>query len=247
MLRSVRGAPVEVGQDMAPTDLKPTRQLMRAADAERDQIDRRRKTLGGRRDELLAELAEVEASLATLGEREMLLSRLVPIAGNAGAATERELRGTEVVAADGGEEAGQVLRGPAIREAAVEVLAGSGAVEAIHYREWFELLVAAGYRVAGKDPLAVFLTQITRSPVVSRSTQAGVYALDRGAPMRLRRELAGLESQLREVTSDAGADLAAVRERREQVLARIRQAERALAEADRVLGGGPTAQRSATG
>ena len=231
---------------MAPTDLKPTRQLVRAAGAERDEIERRRKTLGDRRDELVAELAEVEASLATLGEREMLLARLVPTATTRSGATEQS-DGKRTDHRDG-EDTDQVLRGPAIREAAVEVLARSGAVEAIHYREWYETLVAAGYRVAGKDPLAVFLTQITRSPVVQKSTQAGVYALDRDAPARLRRELANLESQLREVTTDAGTDLATVRERRERVLARIRQAERALGEADRVLGAGAMAtQRAAAG
>jgi hypothetical protein len=253
MMRSVHRGPVEVGVDMAPTDFRPSPRLVRAADAERDEIERRRKLLGGRRDEILAELAEVEASLATLGERQMLLARLVPTAsGTRGAADQPPPSLVDGVAAEqdasaGGDDAGEALRGPAIRDAAVKVLARSSAVEAIHYRAWYEMLVAAGYRVAGKDPLAVFLTQITRSPVVRKSTQAGVYALDLEAPIRLRRELASLESQLRQVTTDAVTDLTTVRERREQVLARIRQAERALAEAERVLGGDSVPTRVAAG
>jgi hypothetical protein len=58
-----------------------------------------------------------------------------------------------------------LLRGPAICRAAVQVLLDhAGRPEAMHYRDWYELLVVAGYTVAGKDPLTVFLTQLGRSP-----------------------------------------------------------------------------------
>ena len=53
--------------------------------------------------------------------------------------------------------------------------------QALHYREWFALLEQNGYAVAGKDPLAVFLTQLSRSPVVQRGTQSGVYELNAAA------------------------------------------------------------------
>ena len=56
----------------------------------------------------------------------------------------------------------------------------------MHYREWYELLERAGHEIAGKDPLAVFLTQISRSPAVRRGARAGIYELDRGAFHRLR-------------------------------------------------------------
>ena len=61
------------------------------------------------------------------------------------------------------------LRGPAIREAAVRALVADGR-EALHYREWFELL---DHEVAGKDPLAVFLTQLSRSPAVRKGARPG--------------------------------------------------------------------------
>jgi hypothetical protein len=238
---SVRAPVVEVVEDMAANDLKPSPRLVRAAGAEHDAIERQRRVLDERRSKLLSELADIESSLSTLGEREMLLARLLaadaPGEAQATAAASEQASRDEANAAASHTEVGELLRGPAIREAAVAVLTRSNAADAIHYRAWYEMLESAGYRVAGKDPLAVFLTQITRSPVVRRSTQAGVYSLDRESPLRLRRELARLETSLREVASDASGDLTVVRARRDEVLGRIRQTERALVEAERVLGG----------
>lgn len=76
-------------------------------------------------------------------------------------------------------ELSEELRGERLREVALEVLerlASSG--DAVHYRAWFDALVEAGYRVSGRDPVAVFLTQVTRidrvEPVGKRS---GLYRL----------------------------------------------------------------------
>jgi predicted RNase H-like nuclease (RuvC/YqgF family) len=71
------------------------------------------------------------------------------------------------------------LRGQRLREVATEILRTEvGAGESIHYREWFRLVRAAGHRIAGKDPVATFLTQVSRSgevePVGARS---GLYRL----------------------------------------------------------------------
>lgn len=71
------------------------------------------------------------------------------------------------------------LRGKRLREIAVELLRqkrGDGAV--VHYREWYELLLDAGVKVAGRDPLATFLTQLARAPeVVSVRPRSGLYRL----------------------------------------------------------------------
>ncbi len=234
---------------MKSTDLKPSTRLLRAADAEREGIERQRARLAEQHTRLAAELAGVEASLATLAERETLLGRLVAEQAEPGMEQRSAgLQGNDSGAiGSGGASAGrrEVLRGPEIRETAVAVLAGSAQSGAIHYRAWYEMILAAGYDVAGKDPLAVFLTQISRSPVVKRSTQAGVYTLDLDAPARLRRELAQLESGLREVTSGGTTDLSEIRARREHVLSEIRKTERALAEAERVLSSTPTDARHA--
>jgi hypothetical protein len=37
----------------------------------------------------------------------------------------------------------------------------------VHYRDWYTLLCAAGFRARGQDPLANFLAQISRSTDVS--------------------------------------------------------------------------------
>jgi hypothetical protein len=72
---------------------------------------------------------------------------------------------------------------------------------AIHYRDWFELVQEDGVEIVGKDPLATFLTQITRSPVVVRvDEEQGVYALDpHGAYERAR-------DRFRELVSDGSAE-----------------------------------------
>lgn len=117
------------------------------------------------------------------------------------------------------------------------MLAAHPGREALHYREWYELLRAEGFRVAGKDPLAVFLTQLNRSPVVRKGTQAGVYTLDLDAPARLRAQLTERQLQLRQLTSTPAStnDLGSIRERRSMVNAEIGQVEKALEEAIRVL------------
>jgi hypothetical protein len=132
-----------------------------------------------------------------------------------------------------------ILSGPAIRETAVQVLLRQPEyIEALHYRRWYELLRQAGYAVAGKDPLAVFLTQITRSPVIRKSTESGVYELDRQAPLRLRQRLERLNAELREVRTGVTHDpseLETTRARRHELNVSISQIERALEEALRVL------------
>lgn len=71
------------------------------------------------------------------------------------------------------------LRGPRLEAIAVDLLRHEAiATDGIHYREWFALLRRAGHHVAGKDPLATFLAQINRSPVIERLGQrSGRYRL----------------------------------------------------------------------
>jgi hypothetical protein len=71
------------------------------------------------------------------------------------------------------------LRGQRLQEIAIEVLrqqVGSG--QEIHYRDWYLLLLEAGYQVGGKDPLATFLVQVHRAPHVERvGRRTGKYRL----------------------------------------------------------------------
>lgn len=72
-----------------------------------------------------------------------------------------------------------VVRGQKLRDLAVAVLRqkkGRGA--AIHYRDWYDLVVGTGIKVGGKDPLAAFLTQVSRADEVeSVRPRSGLYRL----------------------------------------------------------------------
>jgi chaperonin cofactor prefoldin len=216
---------------MVPPTPTPSARLVRAAAAERTELGRHRERLLTACDRLRAELAEIEASLRELDERDALLDR---IAGPAPA--------VPVAAAVSAPPGTTPLRGPAIRRVAVEVLrALPERPQALHYRDWFDAVRAAGYAVAGKDPLAVFLTQLSRSPVVRRGTQSGVYELDPSARGRLRERLDALHGELRGLTAapSATADLTAIRARRAALTAEITRVEKALEEAESALGAAP--------
>ena len=225
----------------------PSSRLLRAAVAERADLARHRERLTHERSRLLGELRELDEALAAVDRRLEVLAELAGEPGDStpGAAPLLEAAGTGAPAAGARpDENRALLRGPAIREAAVRVLiAQPGPVEALHYRQWYELLVEAGFRIAGKDPLAVFLTQLSRSPLVRKASAPGVYELDRQAPLRIRQRLDRLQAELREVTIGAPGqsataspiELGAVRARRHELDVAISQQERALEEALRVL------------
>lgn len=231
---------------MTPAAPPPSARLLRAAQAERADLARHRARLEAEREHLHAELQRIEAGLADVRERERLLQRLaqrpadedVKIAVAAGPATSAPAEIAAAARSADGAIDPTLLRGPAIRETAVQLLVDEGDADALHYREWYERVRAAGYAVAGKDPLAVFLTQLSRSPALRKSTQAGIYELDRSAPARLRRRLEELHEELRALTATPGAsaDLAAVRARRDDLNSEIGQTEKALEEASRLLG-----------
>lgn len=220
---------------------RPSSRLLRAAAAERADLDRHRERLTRERDRVLAELRQLDEALAVAARRLEVLDRLVEPFEPAPATSELEIQSvasSKAVETSHEHEARPVLRGPAIREAAVQVLISQAEpIEALHYRRWYELLEHAGYRVAGKDPLAVFLTQVSRSPVVRKATEPGVYEVDRQAPLRIRQRLERLQAELREVTlaPEGPVELAAVRGRRHELDLAISQQERALEEALRSL------------
>jgi hypothetical protein len=229
---------------MVPSTPSPSARLLRAAAAEREDLARHRDRLVSAREQLREELARIDASLHELDERARLLDRL--------AGSQPYARG-DAQPTTGGRvpaPAAPRLRGPAIRRAAVEaLLALPERPEALHYRDWYAALRDAGFEVAGKDPLAVFLTQISRSPVIRKSTQPGVYELDTAAGNRLRDRLDRLHEDLRALsaTPSAATDLAAVRSRRAQIHAEIGHVEKALVEAEELLGAGHRSPLAAAG
>lgn len=77
------------------------------------------------------------------------------------------------------EEANLRLRGQNLERVAVTILQEERGSDAeVHYKEWFELLRARGYMVAGKQPVNTFLAQIGRSEAVERvGKRTGLYRL----------------------------------------------------------------------
>ena len=219
----------------------PSRRLQAAAAAERTRLERDLERLRMRERELMSQLASVQDSKEELEHQLQVLNRLTHNVepGRTSGKADRRLRAVPEEGLSGGTEA-TVLRGAAIREAAVRVLAAHAALGSpVHYRDWFELLLTQGLVPAGKDPLATFLTQIGRSPLVKRSTASGIYSLDLEFPERARQELARLNAQLHhapDISSGSTVEeIAAARERRATLTAQIHELERRLEESLRCL------------
>lgn len=230
----------------------PSRRLQTAALRDRERIERKLAEIDRRHAKLVAALEETAATRDELRDQLAMLNRLVHDPDPAGAGAQEEASPSGSAGSPESEvlepprqlhdvpPGATVLRGQAIREAAVQVLAASPRVfEPIHYREWFELLQEGGLVPAGKDPLATFLTQLGRSPVVRRSGEQGVYVLDHDFPARARKRLEQLRNELRDahdapVGADA-AELGALRKRRIELAAETERLERELEEALRSL------------
>jgi hypothetical protein len=106
---------------------------------------------GRNRAQRLRDLAE-EASEQVAAE-ERLLRSMAEVLGISPQATIDQLGGA--------------LRGQRLREVAVEILTRHHLPgDEVHYREWYELITAEGLAVAGKDPVATFLAQVSRSDAV---------------------------------------------------------------------------------
>ena len=230
MVRLVMTGQVQRLSPMRRRASKTSQRLLAAASAEREQIAREEEQLLTQRQHLAKQLGDVDAELSELRERLALLDRLTD------ASPERSQPQLDPVSIPAG---ARVVRGPEIRQIAVKVLlADPRRPEALHYREWYALMEAAGYVVAGKDPRAVFLTQLSRSPVVIRGTQSGVYALDLDAIGRLRSRLDEQKHELRSLTqaTTAPTDLGGLRRERTALTQAINKLEKSLEEAVATLG-----------
>jgi septal ring factor EnvC (AmiA/AmiB activator) len=225
---------------MSRRPTQPSRRLLAAAAAERADIDRQRDALAEQRRRLQAQIDDLDAELAELADRALLIERLAgPATSPAALQDERQAPLGDKI----------ILRGPEIRQTAVTLLVSDPAgPRSLHYRDWFALLEQHGYAVAGKDPVAVFLTQISRSPVIHRGTQSGMYEVQLNAPAELGRRLDARHRELRALTIEAtsATDLTKVRARRTSLNREIDKLEKALVEARATLGT-PSRQLAATG
>lgn len=175
------------------TELQPSEALVEAARADQERLREVWSGLQSQRAELVAELDRVDADISDVVAQ---LRRLGELLGDQMELPVEDEQ--EDLAPEAGDE--QVLAGADIRKRAVDVLLQSGrAAELLHYKCWFELVVDAGYTIRGRDPQAVFLTQISRSPLVVRGPDNGTYRLDRAAPQRLATRLEQLRAQRNEL------------------------------------------------
>lgn len=226
--------PVEQLSSMTQPARQPSRRLLAAATAERAGIERGRQRLFSQRQKLQEKLDRLDAELAELDERAKLIDRLAPQNGSDTPARTSQHRPAD--------SAAKLLRGPAIRHAAVKVLlADPRRPQALHYRDWYSRVEQQGYAVAGKDPLAVFLTQLSRSPVVRRGTQSGVYELNLAAVDNLRCRLEERRLELRNLVAASAnsSDLNGIRSQRTAVNHEIGKLENALQEAELLLASDP--------
>lgn len=207
----------------------PSPEIRAAASVEQERIQRELDALAQRQEDLECELREVrEAASQLQHEREALRRLAAPV--------ERERPRLRALPARDVPPERVVLRGAKIREVAVRLLADSATPSGpVHYRAWFELFQAHGYTAGGRDPLATFLTQIRRSPLVESTTSTGVYSVNldfaedaRTQLKRLREELARLDS------APPVPEIGVVAERRQRRLSlggEIQTLERQLQEA----------------
>jgi hypothetical protein len=222
----------------------PSRRMQAAAAAERARVERELSRLTAREETLTHELELVRRARSALQDELRVLERLSRDAAEVEVAETGTGRGRLRVVSDdphaAEDEREVVLRGAQIRETAVRILAATPqADQAVHYRTWYELLRQQGFVPAGKDPLATFLTQIGRSPVVRRSTAPGMYSLDLGVTTRMRARFAQLQAELRkadEVPSVGVDEIERSRETRASLKTEVASAQRGLAEALRSLG-----------
>jgi hypothetical protein len=178
------------------TSTPPHASLVRAAAAEEERVDRALQRLSHRRDTLAAELADLESQMGELNQRRQLLAMLVE-----GPEAAEGLASAVAPAPRAGVTA---VRGRQLRRVATQLLWRTSRDGEVHYREWFERLLAEGYAVGGRDPLASFLTNVRDSPAVVRGERPGFYRLDPGRREAIARgldekaaELADLEAALK--------------------------------------------------
>lgn len=123
----------------------------------------------------------------------------------------------------------RALKGRELRREAARLLWGWSGSEAIHYREWFERVLAAGYAIGGKDPAASFLTNVRDSPAVVGAEGQGLYRLDPSSVDRVDQDIVEVEAELADAERrvarayEQGGEGARRRREREEIKQRLRK------------------------
>jgi hypothetical protein len=217
-----------------PEPVAPSRRLARAAAAERARLESELVTAEQEAAGLRKRIEHTEQQASTIRQRLQLLDQL----GATDAKVPSRAARPRLVPPET-EPANGWLRGAAIRQAAVRILAAShNPHREIHYMNWLEQLYEAGYAIPGRDPAATFLTQLGRSPVVVRADHPGTYLLDPSSSVRLRERLMALNEELLALHHGQQTieQIASARDRRTELVAEIDRVERNLEEALAMVG-----------
>lgn len=204
---------------------RKSQRFTNAARAERDRLAKRRSRLFAQREDLQAKVDALDEELEAIDSE-------ITVLENFAAPTERRGELAEIRAVP--EEDANLISGRQIRSLAVPLLMRERRDAPIHYREWFALLSEQGYRVAGKRPDAVFLNQVSRSPLVRATTRSGYYELDFAVVDMLRDKLRRQQAELARLIAQmpTGAeDFERHRIRQRELNIAIARTERELDEA----------------
>lgn len=146
-----------------------SKRLQRAAISEMQRLDKQRQ----RRVEIIARIEA--ATAARLAPIRLEVAELDDRINRLGQAADVAFPAARPVSVDPSRTAGCVLHGKRIRIEAVRAALRTWGVGTAHtIDEWYALFVEAGWACKTR---AAFLTQLSRSPCVEKSTKPGVYAL----------------------------------------------------------------------
>ena len=213
----------------------PSKRMQAAARSERRRIEREIEKVKKQEVRYQRELARANQKRSQLHEELSAIMRFADEEASTNGGP--QLR---VVAYSEADTNDLVLKGAQIREFAVNLVVRTRyADEGIHYRTWFDLVSAQGVKLTGKDPVATFLTQISRSPVVMRSEKPGVYLIDFTFPDNAKARIHELEQILDSAADgdpEASIDeIEAQRVAQRKAKTEVRTLRRAIQEADRSL------------
>lgn len=215
----------------------PSKRMQAAANSERRRIEREIEKVEKQEARFRREAERAHQKRAQLLEELTAISRFADEGCSADDGP--QLR---VVSSHERDSNGLVLKGAQIREFAVSLVVGSRhAEEGIHYKTWFDLVSAQGIHLSGKDPVATFLTQISRSPVVKKSERPGVYLIDFAFPDAALARILELEQIANSsVGGDSESSIDEIETQRvahRTAKTEVRALQRALDEASRSLRG----------
>jgi hypothetical protein len=155
-------------------------------------------TIEQRRAVLVSQIADLDSEAEGYIRRRSLLAELVQVEQAVPTAAPAPMR---------------AIKGAELRRVAGHLLWRTQGDGEIHYREWFERVIAEGYAIGGKDPVASFLTNMRDSPAVVRGSNQGHYRLDPSSRDDVAQQVRETQAELADVEQSIGRAYASASER----------------------------------